>query len=80
VAVEVELAVKAPRRLAAICRAWARCREVAGVLYLAAPGAERALARAIADSDAAARVLALPLDALVGVGTPPHGQGATAAR
>src|SRR5207237_5477139 len=35
VAVEVELAVKAPRRLAAICRGWARCREVAGVLYLA---------------------------------------------
>jgi len=64
IAVEVELAVKAPRRLAAICRAWARCREVAGVLYLAAPAAERALMRAIADADASPRVLVVPLDAL----------------
>jgi hypothetical protein len=62
--VEVELAVKAPRRLAAICRAWARCREVAGVLYLAAPAAERALTRAIVDGDASPRVLVVPLDAL----------------
>jgi len=62
--VEVELAVKAPRRLAAICRAWARCREVAGVLSLAAPAAERALLRAIADADASPRVLVVPLDAL----------------
>jgi hypothetical protein len=65
VAVEVELAVKAPRRLLAICRAWARCREVAGVLYLAAPEAERALARAIAQADAAARVLVVPIETLL---------------
>ena len=45
VAVEVELTVKAPRRLLEICRAWARCRCVAGVLYLAAPEV-RAAARA----------------------------------
>jgi hypothetical protein len=64
VAVEVELAVKAPARLAAICRAWARCRDVAGVLYLAAPAAERALLRAIASSDASAQVVVVPLDAL----------------
>ena len=47
VAVEVELTVKAPRRLAEICRAWARCRCVAGVLYLAPPEVRRALERAI---------------------------------
>src|SRR2546421_7273339 len=52
IAVEVELTVKAPRRLAQICRAWARCRGIAGVLYLAAPPVERALARAIAKADA----------------------------
>ncbi len=33
VAVEVELTPKAPARLVEICRAWARCRHVAGVLY-----------------------------------------------
>lgn len=64
VAVEVELAVKAPRRLAAICRAWARCREVAGVLYLAAPEAERAVLRAIGQADAAAQIVVVPLAAL----------------
>ena len=64
VAVEVELSVKAPRRLAAICRAWARCREVGGVLYLAAPEAERALLRAVEQADAAARIVVVPLAAL----------------
>jgi hypothetical protein len=64
VAVEVELAVKAPERLASICRAWARCREVAGVLYLAAPAAERALGKAIASADASVHVVVVPLDAL----------------
>ena len=44
VAVEVELTIKAPRRLAEICRAWARSRRVAGVLYLA-PAERRACAR-----------------------------------
>jgi len=64
VAVEVELTIKAPRRLAQICRAWARCRDVAGVLYLAAPPVELPLARAIAEADAADAVVALPLGAL----------------
>jgi hypothetical protein len=77
VAVEVELAVKAPRRLAAICRAWARCREVAGVLYLAAPDAERALGRAIDDADASAKVLVVSLEALA-AGTPATLAGAAA--
>jgi Replication-relaxation len=64
VAVEVELAVKAPRRLAAICGAWARCREVAGVLYLAAPEAKRAVLRAIEQADAASQIVVVPLAAL----------------
>jgi len=48
VAVEVELTVKAPRRLTAICAAWARCRRVAGVLYLASDEVMGPLERAVA--------------------------------
>src|SRR6185312_24262 len=70
IAVEVELTVKAPRRLAQICRAWARCRDIAGVLYLAAPPVERPLGRAIAEAGAQAAVIALPLSALAE--KPPH--------
>lgn len=66
VPVEVELTVKAPLRLANICRAWARCRSVAGVLYLAAPEVEPALRRAIERADASNRVVVVPLDALPG--------------
>jgi hypothetical protein len=64
IAVEVELTVKAPERLVAICRAWARARCVAGVLYLAPPDVERALLRAIGRSQAEERVVVVPLDAL----------------
>jgi hypothetical protein len=64
VAVEVELTVKAPRRLAAICRAWARCRCVAGVLYLVTPEVERALERAIQKAHACDRIVVVPLAAL----------------
>jgi hypothetical protein len=64
VAVEVELTVKSPRRLAGICLAWARCRCVAGVLYLAMPDVERALARALAQVDAGERIVVVPLAAL----------------
>ncbi len=64
VAVEVELTIKAPERLAAICRAWARTRCVAGVLYLAPPEVERAVIRAIDRAQAHERVLVVPLDAL----------------
>jgi hypothetical protein len=74
-AVEVELTVKAPRRLAEICRAWARCRCVAGVLYVAAPGVLRPLARAIEAASAGERIAVLGLDALVGH---PQGQDASA--
>jgi hypothetical protein len=68
VAVEVELTVKAPRRLAGICSAWARSRDVAGVLYLAPPDVRRALARAIAKAHAGERIVVAPLDALVAPG------------
>jgi hypothetical protein len=64
VAVEVELTVKAPRRLLEICRAWARCRCVAGALYLTAPEVRRALERAIDGAQAHERVVAVALDAL----------------
>jgi hypothetical protein len=43
VAVEVELSVKAARRLEAICRAWARCRLVSEVRYYAPPHVARAV-------------------------------------
>ncbi len=68
VAVEVELTVKAPRRLADICRAWARCRCVAGALYLIAPEVEHALGRAIGAAQASERIAVVPLHALPGVG------------
>jgi hypothetical protein len=64
IAIEVELTVKAPRRLADICRAWARCRCVAGVLYLAPPEVQRALHRAVAQAQAGERIAVVGLDAL----------------
>jgi hypothetical protein len=64
VAVEVELTVKAPKRLLEICRAWARARCVAGVVYLAVPDVERALLRAIDRAGARERVAVVPLDSL----------------
>lgn len=64
VAVEVELTIKAPRRLLEICRAWARCPCVAGTLYLVAADVEKPLARAIAQAQAAARIAAVPLGVL----------------
>jgi hypothetical protein len=64
IAVEVELTVKAPRRLEAICRAWGRSREVSGVIYLAAPEVLAPLARAIQSAGAGERIAVLTLDAL----------------
>jgi hypothetical protein len=64
VVVEVELTIKAPRRLADICRAWARCRAVAGVLYIAPPEVARALERAITRAHAHERIVVVGLDAL----------------
>lgn len=71
VAVEVELTVKASRRLIEICRAWARCRVVAGVLYFAPPNVERALRRAVAEARASEQVVIVPLDSLLGKDTQP---------
>lgn len=68
VAVEVELTIKAPRRLAEICRAWARARHLDGVLYLAPPAVERALDRAIEAAQAFERIVVAPLDSLGGLG------------
>jgi hypothetical protein len=61
VVVEVELTIKAPRRLAAICRAWARCQLIDAVLYYAPPDVSRAVRRAIEDAHAGDRVVVLPL-------------------
>jgi hypothetical protein len=64
VAVEVELTIKAPQRLADICLAWARCRCVAGVIYIAPPEVQRALGRAIDRAQAHEQIVVVGLDAL----------------
>jgi hypothetical protein len=66
IAVEVELTVKGRGQLSAICDVWARCRLVAGVLYLVTPEVERALQRALARTHAGGRVVAVPLRCLPG--------------
>lgn len=62
VAVEVELSVKASRRLAAICRGYARARHLSHVYYLAAPAAGRAVARAVAETRCGDRITVLSLE------------------
>ena len=74
VVVEVELTVKAPRRLLEICRAWARARCVAGVLYVAAPDVERPLARALEKARAGERIILLPLESFAARERQPRGQ------
>ncbi|HEU0251178.1 MAG TPA: hypothetical protein VFR48_10680 [Solirubrobacteraceae bacterium] len=64
VAVEVELTVKTPQRLREICRAWARCSQVAGVVYLVSKRAQPAVARALAAACADERIAVVRLDAL----------------
>jgi hypothetical protein len=76
--VEVELALKAPRRLEAICRAWARCRQVAGVLYVASDEARGGVERAVERSHAGEHVVVVSLDALAAA--PRHEPGRGAAR
>lgn len=66
--VEVELTVKAPRRLHVICRSWARNRRVAGVLYVATPRAARAVGRAVA------RLAAEEIIAVVDLGAVSRGE------
>ena len=60
--IEVELSAKAPGRLRAIVRGWARCRRVAGVVYYATAPVARALERAIAVERAEAAVAVLDLE------------------
>jgi hypothetical protein len=60
-AVEIELSIKAPRRLGAICRGWARARHVSHIYYLAESGPARAVNRAIAETRAEDRITVLPL-------------------
>jgi len=64
VAVEVELTPKAPARLAEICRSWARCPDVAGVLYLASESAFAPVARAIRAAGAEGRIALLGIDSV----------------
>jgi hypothetical protein len=66
IAIEVELSVKSPARLRSICLAWARSREVAGVIYLAAPHVMAPLRRAIEDTGSGERITALGLEPLLG--------------
>jgi hypothetical protein len=60
-AVEVELSVKARRRLASICRGYARARHIDRVYYLATPAAARAVGRAVAAERAEDRIEVLAL-------------------
>ncbi len=64
-AVEVELTVKAPRRLESICRGWSRCANVAGVIYAAAPEVEGPLERAIARAMASEAIVVVALASLL---------------
>jgi hypothetical protein len=61
-AIEVELSVKAARRLQSIARAYARARHLTHVYYLAAPPAARAVTRAAAEVRASDRITVLALD------------------
>jgi hypothetical protein len=61
VAVEVELSVKAPRRLEAICRGYARARHIGHAYYLARPPAANAVARAVAETRATDRITVMGL-------------------
>jgi hypothetical protein len=61
VAVEIELSVKAPKRLAAICRGYARARHLDRVYYLAAPPARRAVERAVRETRSGDRITVLDL-------------------
>ena len=63
-AIEVELTVKAPKRLRAIVRGWARSRLIDRVVYYAAPAAARAVGSAVALESAEARVSVRSIDEL----------------
>ena len=62
VSVELELTVKAHRRLVTICRAYGRARHLHAVYYLATPAAARAVSRAVKVEQAQERITVLALD------------------
>lgn len=66
-AIEVELSIKAPRRLQTICRAYARARHLAHVYYLATPSVARAVLRAVVEVRAEDRVAVMALEDIAGV-------------
>lgn len=63
-AIEVELSVKAARRLVAICRGYARARHVDRVYYFATRPAARAVSRAIEQTRAEDQIAVLALGAV----------------
>ncbi len=62
VSVELELTPKSQRRLASICRGYARARHLHAVYYLATRGAARAVIRAVREVHAEERITVLALD------------------
>lgn len=67
--VEVELSVKAPRRLEVICRGYARARHIHHTIYLATPAAGRAVTRAVEQVRAGDRITVLNLTDIQGLTT-----------
>jgi hypothetical protein len=67
VAIEVELSIKSPRRLQAICRAYARARHLDHVYYLATAPAARAVSRAVDETRAGERITVLALEDVAGL-------------
>jgi hypothetical protein len=66
-AIEVELSIKAPRRLQAIARAYARARYLHHVYYLASSPPARAVGRAITEVRAGDRITVLDLNDVAGL-------------
>jgi len=80
VAVEIELSIKARRRLEVICRGYARARHLDHTYYLATAAAARAVNRAVADTRAEDRIAVLPLDAIHTLAQLERGAAGAAAR
>ena len=61
VVVEVELSIKTPRRLEAICRGYARARHIDHTFYLALPGPAKAVEKAVKATRSEDRITVVPL-------------------
>jgi hypothetical protein len=70
--IEIELSVKAPRRLQAIARGYARARHLGHVYYLATPPAARAVSRAVAETRSEERITVLALDEVAAITAAEH--------